>query len=84
MAKQVDVGAVLSVLDGAPFKRRLRPFRILMSIDMIYILLWYANLLSKKRLKKGSDFFLFLFILIPNNLFNAHFFVHFLALSFHL
>jgi hypothetical protein len=58
-------------LEAAPFKLSVRPLRVLMSVDMILILFWIANLLSSKRLKKGSDSFLFLFISIPNNLFNA-------------
>ena len=69
-ANCVDGGAILIVLEGAPLSRRVRPFRILMSVD-IFIAFWSTNLLSSKRLKKGSDSFLFLFILIPNNLFNA-------------
>jgi hypothetical protein len=61
----------LSVVVAAPLSRRVRPLRILMSVDMMNCLFWNANLLSSNRLKKGSDSFLFLFILIPNNLFNA-------------
>jgi hypothetical protein len=79
-AKCVDGGAVLSVLVGAPLSRRVRPFRILMSVDMMNWLYWSTNLLSSNRLKKGSDFFLFLFILIPNNLFNASIFDYILTL----
>jgi hypothetical protein len=71
MANLEDDGAALKTLEAAPFKLSVRPLRVLMSVDMILILFWIANLLSSKRLKKGSDSFLFLFISIPNNLFNA-------------